>query len=516
MSQLMRLRNVRPYVWTVNVSHSRSHISINPAVQQKCSIINARFSSDLSKGQDESYPEIPSGENPLKRVYRLFMNDMKNLRKGRFIIPDEEFFPSFCDVVIIGGGAIGSSIAFWLKQRVGKGLKVVVVEQDPTYAQASTTLSAGGIRQQFSLPENIQMSLFGVEFLRDIQKHLSVEGMEAPDAQFQPQGYLLLAPESGVDILKENNLIQKELGARVELLSPQKLKETFPWLNTDGIAMGSYGYGYEGWFDPYLLLMALKRKAQALGTYYVTGKVNAFEMEKIRGIKIIEDDVEIPYRQIRKVVVTMKNGETEKINAALVIIAGGAHSGQIGQLAGIGSGLGLLERPIPVEPRKRYVYVIDSPNGPGIDCPVLIDSTGAYFKRMGLGTTYICGKSPNNDTEEPDTSTLEVDYAYFEDVVWPLIAHRVPTFENIKLKTAWAGYYDYNTFDQNALIGNHPHFGNLSMATGFSGHGIQQAPAVGRAMMELIVYGKFQTIDLSRFAYDRVLLDEPVYERNII
>lgn len=452
-------------------------------------------------------------KDPLGRVARIFKEDMKNLMKGRLIIPEEEYFPHFCDIVIIGGGAMGSSIAYWLKQRVGKALNVVVVEKDPTYRKASTVLSVGGIRQQFSLPENIQMSMYGAQFLREIKKHLSVLDMDLPDVQFAPQGYLVLASEGGVEALKENHLIQRECGARVELLTATQLKQTFPWLNTEGVALGSYGCGQEGWFDPYLLLMAFKQKAISLGARFIKGEVTGFTYRRIPGMTVI-DEGKRPYRILNRVLVQTEDGETKDITPAYMILAAGPQSGEVGKLAEIGTGLGMLRTSIPVEPRKRYVYVAHCPNGPGIDCPLVIDSSGAYLRRDGFGGNYLLGKSPTS-AEEPDITNLEVDYSFFDNEVWPLIANRVPCFESLKVQSAWAGYYDYNTFDQNAIIGLHPHYTNLILATGFSGHGIQHAPAVGRAITEIIVDGDYTTIDLSRFSFARILQNEPLFERNI-
>jgi len=163
-------------------------------------------------------------------------------------------FPHHCDVVIIGGGIMGCSIAYWLKKRTPTGLNIVVVERDPTYSRSSTVLSVGGLRQQFSLPENIEMSLFGAEFLREAKKLLAVDGQEPPDVQFHPHGYLFLASENGAEQLTQNHKLQKELGAKVKLLSPAQLKSRFPWISTGNVALASYGLENEGWYLSHTLI----------------------------------------------------------------------------------------------------------------------------------------------------------------------------------------------------------------------------------------------------------------------
>ncbi|GAB6024594.1 hypothetical protein CHUAL_009742 [Chamberlinius hualienensis] len=469
---------------------------------------------------DDSNTGQPNPKYPFRRAAKIIANDFKNMAKGKFYVRDDEVFPSYCDVVIIGGGIIGSSIAYFLKQRTGMELEVVVLEKDPTYAIASTTLSVGGIRQQFSIPENIQMSMYGYEFLRDVKKHLSVDDMDPPEVNFCPNGYLFLASEAGEEALQENHRTQIELGAKVELLSPIKLKEKFGWLNVDDIALGNYGYSQEGWFDPHSLLMAFKMKALSLGVRYLPAEVIGFKTRSLRGSTVVkQDDVEVAriFEKLNKIVVHLEDmNEIREIQTCTVIIAGGAMSGRLGQMAGIGSGTGFLKTPIPVEPRKRYTYVLDCPTGPGLSCPLVVDPSGAYFRKDGLGSQYICGKSPSNGEEEPDISNLDVDYGYFDNTLWPILANRVPNFEKLKLKSAYAGYYDYNTFDQNAIIGQHPYFHNMFIATGFSGHGLQQAPAVGRAMMELIVDGNFKTINLEAFSFFRLMENSPLYERGIV
>lgn len=467
-------------------------------------------SDDIEKARERKRQQ--DSRSPPRKTYDLLKDEFARYRRGQFK-PTPPKIPRHVDYAIIGGGIIGSSVAYSLKNRAPDSFEVMVAERDPTYTRSSTTLSVGGIRQQFSLPENIQMSMYSAEFLRNFKQHLSVLDEDPPDIQFQPHGYLFLASEAGADQMIKNHKTQRELGAKVELMSARQLSAKFPWLNTDGIALGSYGVENEGWFDPWALLSAFRRKASSLGAKYVDGEVIGFEFH------LEPETAFFPGTERRATTNYMylkdKDGEVHIIEFAFLIVCAGPYSNDVAKMLRIGSGPDFLQTPLPIVPRKRYVYCFRCENGPGLDLPLVIDPTGAYARREGLGGCYIAGRSPS-ESEEPDNSNLEVDYNFFDSSVWPVIANRIPAFESIKVSSAWAGYYDYNTFDQNALIGRHPYYNNVYFATGFSGHGIQMAPAVGRAMMELLLDGWFITIDMSRFRIERVITDEPIFERNIV
>lgn len=492
-----------------------------------------RSSCNCRHVHEGSPNEPPRPENPFKRTLRILGNDMKSAKRSveSFISKVQSareaaekaqklnsayrdgIFPEHSDIAIIGGGAMGSSIAYWLKQRAPNALTITVIEKDPSYAESSTALSVGGLRQQFSLEENIKMSLFGADFLRNIKQYLGIEGHDAPDVCFTPFGYLLLATEKGAQQLEENSNLQKKFGARNELLTPVKLKEKFPWINTDGIALGCHGLENEGWFDPWSLLCAFKRKAMSLGVEYVDGEAVGFEFKKMTDI--LMDGVEPgTYETVDKVLVKTKEGELRTVKFAIVIIAAGPFSAKVARMARIGTEKGLLSIPLPVEPRKRYVYTINCKDGPGLNTPLLIDPSGTYFRREGLTGNYICGRSPLPE-DEPPVDNLDVDYDFFDKNIWPTLASRVPAFECVKVTNAWGGYYEYNTYDENGIVGPHPYYTNMYIATGFSGHGIQQSPAVGRAVMEMILDGGFETIDLSRMSFDRFITHSPLLERNI-
>jgi FAD-dependent oxidoreductase domain-containing protein 1 len=392
--------------------------------------------------------------------------------------------PTQYDVMIAGGGVIGSAIAYFLKGWVGFPGSVLVVEKDPTYANSSTSRSAGGIRQQFSTPENIAMSMFGVQFVRAAREHLAVDG-EGPEIPFVEQGYLFLATPAGLPILRQNHELQRAAGAEIALLDETGLRERFPWLNTDGLAGGGYGLKNEGWTDPYGLLQAFRRKARALGVEYRKDEIVGVERSQGR-------------------VAAVRLAEGGRVSCGALVNAAGAHASEIAAMAGL---------ELPVRPRKRFVYVFDC-REPGLSrAPLTIDPTGVYFRPEGQ--SFICGVSPPEE-RDPDCLDLEVEYELFEEVVWPAIAHRVPAFESIKLQRAWAGLYDYNLLDQNAILGPHPQLPNFYAANGFSGHGLQQSPAVGRAIAELIAYGAYRSLDLARFSCERVLAGRPLRELNVV
>ncbi|MGE3830446.1 MAG: NAD(P)/FAD-dependent oxidoreductase [Parvibaculaceae bacterium] len=386
------------------------------------------------------------------------------------------------DVVIVGGGVVGSSAAYFLKRQGFKG-SVAIIEKDLTFANCCTARSCGGVRQQFSTPENIELSKFGLAFIRNLKNEFGPDA----DVAFREYGYLILASSEGRAILEENHAVQIANGADNVLLDPKGLTERFQWLVTDGLVLGCFGRSGEGWVDPYSLMSIIRKKAAADGAQVIQGEVATVRRENGRVTSI-----------------TLADGT--KIACGTLINAAGAGAGRLAELAGIG---------LPVGPRKRYVYVLDCP-GASEDlhkAPLTVDISGIYFRPEGRH--FICGLSPE-EAEEPQDMDWEVDYSWFEERIWPTLAGRVPAFEAIKVINAWVGHYDYNALDQNAVIGRHPEIGNLYFANGFSGHGLQQGPAAGNALAELIVHDRYKAIDLKRFGFERVLRKEPLFERNVI
>ena len=388
------------------------------------------------------------------------------------------------DVVIVGGGIVGSATAYFLSSDAAfRDRRIVMIERDTSYAEASTTLSAGGLRQQFSTPENIALSQATLAIIRQLS---SIFGPDA-DVSFREQGYLIMSTGSGEALLAENVDLQRRQGGDIVLLRATELAARFPWLATDGIAAGSLGRSGEGWFDPPSLAALFRRAARN------------------RGVTLLHDQVIAIESQARIEAVRLAGGA--RIACGALVNAAGAWAGELAATAGIA---------LPVEPRKRYVYVIDSRAASDAlhGAPLTVDPSGVWFRPEGR--FFLCGKSPEESEEPPAADLDDIDHTFFESEVWPQLATRVPAFESVKVVNAWAGFYDYNTLDQNAVIGRHPEIANLYFANGFSGHGAQQGAPAGRAIAELIAHGRFVTIDLSRLGYDRIAANRPLPERNVI
>lgn len=386
-------------------------------------------------------------------------------------------------MVIVGGGVIGCAIAtFTLADPAFDG-SVVIVERDPSYARASSALSASSIRQQFSTPANIRMSRFGFAFLRALGEHLAVDG-EVPDVGLVERGYLYLVPPEHERTAREIHEVQRAEGADVVLLSPSELADRFPWLSTDGVALGSLGLSGEGWFDGYALTRGFRRKAIALGATIVPTEAVGLER-----------------RHDRIATVGLADGTT--IDCGTLVDAAGPWAGALAAMAGVD---------LPVVALRRTVFAFDAVDGPS-DAPLVIDTSGAWFRPEGSAFIGAISPPPSEDLVD---LPLEPDLRLWEDALWPALATRVPAFDALRRTQAWAGYYEVNTVDHNLIIGRHPALPNLLFANGSSGHGIQGAPAIGRAVAELIVHGRYVTLDLSVFDYERLAAGRRVEERNII
>ena len=392
--------------------------------------------------------------------------------------------PERADVVIVGGAIIGSSVATFLAGRPDFDGRIVVVERDTTFRTSSTTLSAASIRLQFSTPLNVQISQFGVEFLKSLDRYLAVDG-EVPEIDLVENGYLFLATDAGLPTLEHNHAVQRELGVAVELLTPAELKARFDWMRTDDVAAASLGLAGEGWFDAYALLQGVRRKARSLGVEERVGE--AVEMlsdgDRVAGVRLADGS---------------------SIEADWVVNAAGPRAAEVAAMAGV---------ELPVRPRKRIVYHLESPVSLGA-APLTIDTNGVYFRPEG--PAYVSGWSPRVGEADPDTLDLTADRAPFDSLIWPTLAHRVPAFDQLRLLDAWAGHYEVNTLDHNAIVGPHPRLRNFILANGFSGHGLQQAPAVGRGLAEWIATGQYETLDLSPIGYERIERNEPIRELAVI
>ena len=388
------------------------------------------------------------------------------------------------DVVIVGGAIMGSSAAWFLSANPDFQGRVLVVERDPNYAQAASALSASCIRHQFSNAINVRMSMFGTGFIRSFREALGGDP-EIPEITLEETGYLFLATAAGAPVLRENHGMQAACGAATVLMTPDEIAARFPFYNLDGIELGSFNPVGEGWFDGFTMMQWWRRKARENGVEYVVGEVVAMTRKGSR----IES-------------VRLAGGET--VACGTVVNASGPYGGRTARMAGLH---------LPVEPRKRCLFVFDCRTALGQPLPLTIDPVGVHCRSEG--EFFLCGTVPKDDSA-PAHDDFDVDYSEFEDEVWPVLANRVPAFEAIKLVRAWAGHYDCNALDQNGVVGPHPEVGNFLFANGFSGHGLQQAAAVGRAIGELVAHGGYRTLDLSELAYDRVLTGTPFREQAII
>ena len=389
-------------------------------------------------------------------------------------------------IVIIGGGVIGSAIAYFLTLQQ-PGCEVVVVERDPTYARASSALSASSIRQQFSTDINVLISAYGIGFLRDVGTLLACNG-DVPDVGLHEGGYLYLATAAGEATLRDNHALQRRHGADVALLGPNELAERFPWLALQDVVLGSLGLSGEGWFDGYLLLTALRKKAQSQGVRYVADEAVGFAMAASGSVQHVT-------------AVQLQSGTTLPCSHA--VNAGGPWAAAIAGWAGIA---------LPVVGKRRTVFHLSSP-AQLPRCPLLIDTSGIWLRPEGQG--FIAGFAPPAD-QDADFAPLDPEYHAFEEHVWPLLAERIPGFEALRMQGAWAGYYEMNTFDHNAIVGLSPACDNLVFANGFSGHGLQQCPAVGRGVAELLLTGRYQSLDLSPLSITRIAENRPLLEKNVI
>jgi FAD-dependent oxidoreductase domain-containing protein 1 len=394
------------------------------------------------------------------------------------------------DIVIIGGGIIGSSIAYHLAHD-GRAGEVAVIERDPSYGEAATPRGSGGIRQLFSLPENVSMSGYGLPFYQNFAETMAVQDgagqnetgkAEPADISFRRQGYLFVSDGGDAATMEANFRNQEGLGVKAELLDGPGLSHLFPAIRTDDIDLAVYSAD-DAWIDAYAALQGFKRKARNLGVSYRQEAVEAANFSKAK----IE-------------AITCASGE--RIEADLFILAAGAWSGALGALLSID---------LPVEPMSRESYFFRCATALE-PLPFIKTETDLAFRPEGTGYT---GGVP--DWSVPAGWNFELDPTRFEEIVWPALAHRVPAMETLKLERGWRGHYARNRLDYSAIIGRwEAEPSNLYVATGFSGHGIMHAPATGLAIAELILGGRFETMDLSRFGTGRILRGEPYREAGIV
>ncbi len=387
------------------------------------------------------------------------------------------------DIVIIGGAMIGSSIAYWTSRDPDFTGRIAVIERDPSYEFASTTHTNSCIRQQFGTRINIQISQFGVEFIKDFKHYM---GADAPEIRLHSFGYLYLADtEKFADVLRDNQRLQADMGAGTRIMSRNELAAAYPFYNLDDVICGSHNTLNEGYFDGGTIFDWFRKKARAQGVDYIKGEVTAISRT---GESVTS--------------VTLADGT--EISAGKIVNASGPRANVTAQMAGLH---------VPVEARRRFTFIFDAAHRLDRDLPLTIDPSGVHMRTDGR---YYMAGCPPGDDPNVDFDDFTMDHQIWEDKVWPVLATRVPAFEQIKLINTWVGHYAYNTLDQNAIVGAHPEVGNFYLANGFSGHGLQQSPAVGRGLAELLVHGAYRTLDLAPLGYDRIASNTPLLERAVI
>jgi len=389
------------------------------------------------------------------------------------------------DVVIVGGAIYGSAVAWWLTQMAGFDGSVLVLERDPSYSFASTSHTNSCIRQQFSNAANIRVSQFGAEFIRNFRAFMGGDP-DVPHLALHSFGYLYLADTAEfAHALQQAQAIQASLGAATRHLSRAQIAQAYPFYQLDDILAGNHNLVDEGYFDGGTMFDGFRRAARAGGVEYLHAEVRAMTR---KGTAIQS--------------VTLGCGA--QIACGTVVNASGPRAQATAQMAGLS---------IPVVPRKRYTFVFDAADPLPVDLPLTIDPSGVHMRTEGK--YYMAGCPPDED-HDAAYDDFTFDHSLWEEKVWPAIATRVPQFEAVKVINQWVGHYAYNTLDQNALLGRAAECPNFIFVNGFSGHGLQQSPAMGRGIAELITYGEYRSLDLSAFDVNRAAQGLPFLETAII
>ncbi len=387
-------------------------------------------------------------------------------------------------IVIVGGAIMGSSLAWWLTELGHPPGQITVVERDPTYAACATAFTNSCIRQQFGNPLNVAVSQFGVEFIRNFQMYMGDD--RVPPIHFHTFGYLYLAgDEAEADRLRRAHDIQMQAGSGTRLMTPDEIAAEWPFYDLDGITLGSYGARDEGYFDGTTMFDWWRRLARERGVTYLAGEVTGIDAPggRVTGVRLAD-------------------GTT--LGADIVVNAAGTRGADVARM---------VDADLPVEPRKRYTWIIEAEHPLEKDLPLTIDPSGVHVRTDGHW--YMAGATPDHDPAV-DANDFAGDWSIWEDRVWPALATRIPAFEALRVRQSWVGHYDLNTFDANAIVGPYPGLDGFMILNGFSGHGLQQSPAMGRGLAERIVHGEYRTLDLSPFGPDRLLRGERFVELAVI
>ncbi len=390
------------------------------------------------------------------------------------------------DVVVVGGAIMGSSTAWFLTENADFDGRVLVVERDMTYAACSTAHTNSCMRQQFSTELNVRISQFAADFVKNLPERMGGDP-RVPDLRIHNFGYMYLADtEAFADVLRENIAVQHAAGAATRLMSADEIKAAYPFYNVDDIVLGSINTVDEGYWDGSTVFEWWRRKAIERGVEYVQNEV-----------------VDITRTGERVDSVTLASGEV--VACGQIVNASGPRAARTAAMAGI---------EIPVEPRKRFTWMFRAERPLDRDLPLTIDPSGVHVREVGGGTYQAGGHAAVDPAVAFDD--YDMDHGLWQDHIWPALATRIPQFEAIKVTSEWAGHYAMNTLDHNAILGPHPEVANFIFLNGFSGHGLQQSPAMGRGTAEWLTYGAYRSLDLTPFHFDRIPAQMPIVEKAVI
>lgn len=392
------------------------------------------------------------------------------------------------DIVIVGGAIMGSSAAWFLTENKDFDGRVLVVERDTQYTACSTTHTNSCMRQQFSTELNVRISQFAADFVKNLRTYMGNDE-RVPELSIHNFGYMYLADNDDfANVLRESQQVQHKAGAATQLMTPEQIVESYPFYNVDDIVLGSINTVDEGYWDGSAVFDWWRKSARERGVEYVQNEVVA--MTKNAAGTTVES-------------VTLKSGEV--ISCGKVLNTSGPRAVLTARMAGI---------EVPVEPRKRFTWMFTAEQPLDRDLPLTIDPSGVHLREVGNGT-YQCGGHSSIDPAV-DYDDYNMDLSIWQEHIWPTVATRIPQFEAIRVTSEWAGHYAYNTFDHNAIMGPHPEVQNFYFLNGFSGHGLQQSPAMGRGTAEMLVHGEYRSLDMSPFNYERIINNTPIIEKAVI
>ena len=392
------------------------------------------------------------------------------------------------DIVIVGGAIMGSSTAWFLTENKDFNGRVLVVERDNSYTACSTTHTNSCMRQQFSTELNVRISQFAADFVKNLRTYMGGDD-RVPELSIHNFGYMYLADnEDFADVLRNSQQVQLQAGAATQLMTAEQIVENYPFYNVDDIVLGSINTVDEGYWDGSTVFDWWRRSARERGVEYIQNEVVAISKNSA-GTRVES--------------VTLKSGEV--ISCAKVLNTSGPRAMLTARMAGI---------EVPVEPRKRFTWMFKAEQPLDRDLPLTIDPSGVHLREVGNGTYQAGGHSDIDPAVDYDDYTM--DLSIWQDHIWPTIATRIPQFEAIRVTSEWAGHYAYNTFDHNAIMGPHTEVENFFFLNGFSGHGLQQSPAMGRGTAEMLVHGEYRSLDMSPFNYERIVNNSPIIEKAII